>query len=179
MKEDFGVGVKFEDADYLGVFARLILLVVDLVLVSIICGTGFFIDRWLMDSSQAYYQYYSLYSALFLSYLYLTAAKTSKTGTLGQIITRSKILTIHGDKPSQLRITFRLFFWVIGPFNSLSDLAFLTIIKEKRTLRDCYCGTIVIRKNAEPIEENIPVRFTRIYALGLNIMYRSCYSENT
>ena len=179
MDNDLGRGVKYADDAYLGLFPRLLLIVTDTVVALIIIIIGFSSDIWLIENTFNYDSYYSTYTSLLLTYLYLTTIKTAKFGTLGQLITKSKIVTIYGEKPSQLNMSFRLFIWVLGPVNYLSDLIFLTMIKEKRTLRDCYCDTIVIKKNAIPIEENIPVRFNRIFAMGLNLMYRSCYNANT
>jgi len=173
MNDDLGFGVKYEDSEYLGLLSRLVILVLDLGAVFIILGLGvYFNEIYLYDN-------YITYTAIFICYLYLTIVKTSSIGTLGQIVTQSRILTIYGKKPSFIRMNFRLLFWTIGPMNTLSDIAFMTFIREKRTLRDCYSDTIVIKKNALPIETDIPVYFTRIFALGLNIMYRSCYSKNS
>ena len=173
MNDDLGFGVRYEDSKYLGLFSRLVILSLDLLVVIITLGLGIYFNE--MYSSDNYI----IYMAIFICYLYLTVIKASNIGTLGQIVTKSKILTIYGKKPSFLKMNFRLLFWAIGPLNTLSDLAFMTFIREKRTLRDCYSDTIVIKKNALPIETDIPVYFTRILALGLNIMYRSCYSKNT
>jgi len=179
MDNDLGLGVKFEDDAYLGLFSRLLLVIVDSFIAFIVLIIGISIDLWLIDTTSNYDSYYATYSSMLVIYIYLTSLKTSKFGTLGQFFTKSKILTIYGEKPTQLKMSFRLFIWVLGPFNFISDLVFLTMIKEKRTLRDCYCDTIVVKKCAEPIGVKIPVRFNRVFAMGLNLMYRSCYNANT
>jgi len=179
MDNNLGLGVKFEDGAYLGLFSRLILVLVDSFIAFIVLIIGISIDLWLIETTSNYASYYATYSSMLVTYVYLTFLKTSKFGTFGQLFTKSKILAIYGKKPTQLKMSFRLFIWVLGPFNFISDLVFLTMIKEKRTLRDCYCDTIVVKKGAEPIEINIPVKFNRVFAMGLNLMYRSCYNANT
>jgi uncharacterized RDD family membrane protein YckC len=178
MDNELGLGVRFNDSAYLGFFSRLVIFILDLIVVISICSIGIYFNIG-QQVGEASDNNYILYAALFLSYLYLTIIKASKIGTLGQIVTKSRILTIYGKRPSFIRMNFRLMFWAIGPINTLSDLVFLTFIREKRSLRDCYSDTIVVKKGTEPVEVDIPVYFTRIFALGLNIMYRSCYSKNT
>src|SRR5690606_17198760 len=115
----------------------------------------------------------------FFAYIYLTFVKASSFGTFGQRFTKTRIETIYGERPSQARMTLRLLYWVFGPINFVTDLVFMLAIKERRSIRDCFCNTIVVRQNAVPIESQAPVRIARIYAMGLNLMYESCNSGHS
>src|SRR5207249_2120250 len=83
-------------------------------------------------------------------YAYLVFLEASPIGTLGFLLTGVKIVTLKGERPSFLRMTFRLLLWFLGPFNVLVDLWWLTGDDCKQTLRDKCAGTIVIRKTAVP-----------------------------
>ena len=132
-----------------------------------------------MDQYEYYDDFYFTYISSVISFIYLTKIKTTKTGTLGQILTKSRIETIYGTKPGLVRMTARLLFWVVGPLNFVIDILFIAMIKEKRAVRDCICNTIVVKKSAVPIETEVPIYVTRVFALGLNLMYESCNSENS
>jgi uncharacterized RDD family membrane protein YckC len=88
------------------------------------------------------------------------------------MITGTKILHISGKKPSLLCMTYRLLFWIIGPVNILADLAWVSLNREKRTLRDSLCDTIVVKKKAIPIS-NSEIRKIRVMALGFHFLYKS------
>jgi uncharacterized RDD family membrane protein YckC len=179
MNKNYGVGVKYRDPDYAGIIVRTAISAIDLFVVLLVLALSLVIDIWLIDDIQVFSDYYLTYAVLFISYIYLTTLKASRFGTLGQLITKTRIETIRGKRPGQLRMTCRLLFWLFGPANFLTDLVFLTMIKEKRSIRDCFCNTIVVKKCSEPLAQAVPVRITRVYAFGLNIMYESCYADSS
>lgn len=176
MPEPLGYGVIYRDEDYAGFLRRTAILLIDLAIVIPLLGAGIWVDTSLYDNTDFWDEYYALYVSLFVAYLYLTTLKASKYGSLGQRITDTKIETIYGSRPSQLRMSMRLLYWILGPINFLTDLVFMLAVKERRSIRDCFCNTIVVRRNAEPIDTHAPVHVARIYALGLNLMYETCNS---
>lgn len=171
-------GVKYKDSDYAGLLVRLVILSIDLTVVSVFFISCIYLDSFLMDQYENYTHFYFAYVSLVVSFIYLTKIKTTKIGTLGQVMTGTRIETIYGTKPGLIRMTARLLFWLVGPLNFVIDLMFLAMIKEKRAVRDCICNTIVVKKSAAPIETGVPIRVTRVLALGLNLMYESCNSNN-
>lgn len=167
-------GVIYKDEDYAGFVPRMAIMAVDSALVLLVTGMGFWADTLLFEGTEYYGSYYLFCASLVIAYLYLTTLKASKYGTLGQRLTATRIETIYGDRPGQLRMTMRLLYWILGPVNSITDIVFMLVVKERRSIRDCFCNTIVVRRGAVPIERNAPVRVARIFALGLNLMYESC-----
>lgn len=177
MSDVFGYGVKYRDEDYAGFFRRVMVMAIDVVVVFVIVVLGCASDIMACDNFEYYDGNYGLYVSLALAYLYLTSLKVSKIGSIGQRLTRTRVETIFGKCPGQIRMTLRLFFWVFGPINFLTDLFFITIIKERRSIRDCFCNTIVVKRASEPVESQVPIHIARIHAFGLNLMYESCNSE--
>jgi len=178
MKNEFGWGVIYKDEDYAGIFRRLVILLLDFsVIVSLMYG-GILFDEWNFDNSATYDNYYFYYLMIVVAFLYLTVIKTSKFGTLGQLVTKTRVETIYGSKPNFFRMTLRLLFWFFGPLNLITDILFMGMIKEKRSVRDCICNTIVVRKKAVPIEKDKPIHVARVFALGMNLMYESCNDGN-
>ena len=172
-------GVVYKDEDYAGFIRRIFIMVLDLAIALLVIGIGFWLDDLLHESSEYYDSSYCFYASLFVVYLYLTLLKSSRFGSIGQRLTNTKIETIYGKRPKQGRMTLRLLYWVLGPFNFLTDLVFMLAIKERRSIRDCFCNTIVVSRDAEAVDSHAPVRVTRIYALGLNLMYESCNSVHS
>lgn len=171
--ETDSTGVVFKEEDYAGFWRRLIILIVDLFVVIVITTPCYLAD------SYRYEEYYSdnelvfFYVGMFLSYLYLTVLKASKIGSIGQIVTGTEILTIRGRRPNIFLMTYRLLFWLVGPVNFIADLAFIYMNKEKRTLRDGLCNTIVLKRSADPISNTAEIRNIRVMVFGFYILYQS------
>jgi len=91
------------------------------------------------------------YVWLTLSLTYLTALKPSRVRTLGLIVAGTRIVTLRGDRPSTLRMAYRLGLLLIGPFNLLFDLIWLGGDPCNQSLRDKLAGTLVVRHHAKPI----------------------------
>lgn len=53
---------------------------------------------------------------------------------------------------------FRLIFWGVGPLNVIADIAWVTLNKEKRTVRDSMSNTIVVKRSAKPISTDAEIR---------------------
>lgn len=82
------------------------------------------------------------------SFAYLVLLERSSIGTLGHLLTGVRVVTLKGERPSVLRMTFRLLLWFSGPFHPLIDLWWLTGDEVRQTLRDKLAGTVVVRKSA-------------------------------
>ncbi len=176
MSEPLGYGVIYKDEDYASIFRRISIMLIDVLIVLPIIGAGIWFDMLMYDNTTYYDSNYALFVAAFISYLYLTTLKASKYGSLGQRLTKTRIETIYGERPGQSRMTMCLLMWILSPINLLTDFVFILAVKEKRTIRDCFCNTIVVRDDAKPIDAHVPIHVSRIYALGLNLMYESCNS---
>jgi uncharacterized RDD family membrane protein YckC len=166
------MGVIYDEPDYAGTLLRISIMLVDLIVVIFFYVIAYLIDDYLYDAYYTNSFYNAVYIALLISFLYLTLLKASKIGTVGQMVTGTKILNINGKKPSLFSMTYRLLFWVVGPVNFIADLAWVSLNKEKRTLRDSLCNTIVVKKKAIPISNN-EIKKIRVMALGFHFLYRS------
>jgi uncharacterized RDD family membrane protein YckC len=84
------------------------------------------------------------------AFAYLVLLERSSVGTLGYLLTGVRIVTLKGERPSILRMTYRLLLWVAGPFHPFVDFTWLTGDEFRQTLRDKPAGTVVVRKSAVP-----------------------------
>ena len=171
MKDNsLGFGVVYSPSSFAGFLRRFIIITIDLAIIYAIYHIGVAGDEYLYDAYESYYEQYCFYGASILIFFYMTVLKSSKYDTLGLALTKCKIVTLYGEKPKILRMTFRFFFLLVGPFNFLLDFMWISLNPEKRTLRDCFCGTYVIKKGEDPIG-TAPVHLYRIYTFGMILMY--------
>ncbi len=165
------LGVIYQESDYASLLIRAVTILIDTVLIAPLLIASYYIDDYLYQNYYTDSAAFTLYLAVFIAYLYLTIIKASNIGTLGQKITQTKILHISGSKPNIFQMTFRLFFWFFGPFNFVSDFAWVSLNNEKRTLRDSMCNTIVIKKNAVPVSREAEIKNIRVMFFGLHFLY--------
>ncbi len=170
-------GVLFKSSDYASLFTRTAIIVIDLVILIILFVAGYYVDDFLYQGYYIDSFVVTPYISPFFALLYLTVLKTSKIGTLGQKITKTKILHINGKKPNILIMVYRLFFWGLGPLNFIADFAWVTLNKEKRTVRDSLSNTIIVKRNAEPVSTNVEIKNVRAFFFGLNFLYSTAMEQ--
>jgi uncharacterized RDD family membrane protein YckC len=136
-----GEGVYYASNDYTSLVRRLLILVVDAGVVFLV-GYGLAI----MQIGDYLFEVW-----LGLSYLYLAVLEQSAIGTLGFLVTGVRIVNLKGERPSILRMSFRLALWLVVPFHLLFDLIWLSGDPCKQSFRDKLAGTYVVRKGAQPI----------------------------
>ncbi len=174
MKPDnsLGEGVYYAIEDYAGFFRRITVLLIDNIL---LLGFGYLLWGafvamfWEPGTMFGLVKEYCC-TWFFCIWLYLTVIKRSKLGTVAYLILGLKIVNTKGQRPSILRMTFRMLLWLFGPINLIIDLLWLGADAERQTLRACYAGTYVLRKRAEPIGTG-PVHLTRYCGGGLTLSY--------
>ena len=108
---------------------------------------------------------------LFISYIYLVLIKRSNWGTLGYMITRVKIVSLEGKKPSIWKMTLRFLLLIVGPINFFFDIFWLTGDEHKQTLRDKIVGNYVIAEDAAPLGRN-KILYTSYYLFGWSFVFR-------
>jgi hypothetical protein len=64
---------------------------------------------------------------------------------------RLKIVDLHGNTPSILRMTLRFATLFLGPLNLIFDLLWLGGDRDRQTLRDKLAGTYVVKRRATPL----------------------------
>lgn len=88
---------------------------------------------------------------LFVIWIYLGPVKRSDFGTIGFRMLGVRLVSAKGGRPSLYSVALRMMMWMFGPFDLLLDLLWLGADTESQSLRDCYLGTYLIKRNAMPI----------------------------
>src|SRR5262245_42654569 len=106
-------GPYYSPADYAGLFRRFTIIFVDLSVLILA-----WIALQLLTGGATTRATVWMWVGFSFAYLVLLEASF---GTLGFLLTGVKILTLKGERPSIVRMTFRLLLWVFGPINALFD----------------------------------------------------------
>jgi uncharacterized RDD family membrane protein YckC len=158
----FNEGVFFASQDCASLSTRIYADVIDFVVIWLAWIIGVALA---VVTGHVYYE--SMFWWLLFVYLYLTVLKVSPVRTLGFRLTGVKVLTLRGERPSILRMSFRLLLWFLGPFNWFYDLLWLSGDECQQTLRDKIAGTYVVKQNAIPLGRG-PIRLKRLFCWGMN-----------
>ena len=164
------LGQFYERKDYAGLFRRLVIIAVDLGVLAGLYLAVSALDGAIRRDDGPFLSPAAFYSWLALVYTYLVVLEASPIGTLGFLLTGVRIVTLDGRRPSILRMTFRLLFWILGPINALVDLFWLTGDAYRQTLRDKFSGTLIIRKGAVPAGTGA-IRLNRYQFLGYSFVF--------
>lgn len=170
----FGQGVYYSAKDYAGFATRMVILAVDgavllLPLVVVLAIIIVLVVESAITPDAAgplFFCYFVIW--LQLAFLYLTVLEKSSWGTLGMILTRTRIVNLRGETPSFVRMVFRLMLWGFGPIHPLWDALWMTGDDYRQTLRDKLAGTYVVRKGAVPIGSG-RVRYRHLHVFALNL----------
>jgi uncharacterized RDD family membrane protein YckC len=170
-----GVGTYFAADAHVGLGRRLLSQIIDVaVLISVSILLWIASVLLFPNPGRAF-----LLAMVVVTWAYLAVAKQSKIRTIGFRLTNARIVTLRGQKPSILRMTFRLLLWMFGPFNFLFDLIWIGPDNDRRTLRDCFAGTCVVNNDAEPLG-TAEIHLVYYNALGFNLVYpRVCRPDGT
>lgn len=166
-------GVKYAENDYAGFWRRLVTQLIDIFVVVGFLMVGLLIDGYRYDPYHSDQYLFITYVFLVAAVFYLTVVKSSSVGTLGQIFTKTKVIDLNGERPGFFRMLYRLLFWLFGPFNAFVDVIFMTTNVEKRTVRDCLCNTLVVKRSATPVTSESKIRHVRIMFCGWHFVYMS------
>ena len=166
-----GEGVYYATADYAGMCRRVLALAADLGVV-VLAWYGLWAALVLFDPSPVGNGSPDALPLIWLglAYLYLVVVKPSRVRSLGYWLTGTKIVTLRGERPSILRMTFRLALWVLGPFNVCYDLIWMGIDDDRQSLRDAFAGTYVVKRNARPVGRG-EIHLATYFAFGFTLMY--------
>jgi len=164
--------VRFAERDYAGLFRRVIIAGVDLGAVFLI-WFGVLAAAWgawfVAHPESEHPPAGTLWLVPLTAYLYLTVVKRSRLGSLGLLVTGTRIMDIEGQRPSLLRMTARLFWLLPLPLGLLLDLGWLLEEPAKQTLRDKWAGTFVVRRRAKPIGR-VSLTYHRICLVGIQLI---------
>jgi uncharacterized RDD family membrane protein YckC len=158
------IGHYYAAGDYAGLLRRFVIIAVDSCVIAAAGGLFLFLQAERQFTETVFYSWIAF------TYVYLVLLEASAVGTLGFLLTGVKIVTLKGERPSVLRMTFRLLLWTLGPINACLDLYWLTGDDYKQTLRDKFASTYVIRRNAIPAGSG-EIRLNRFLFLGYNFVF--------
>lgn len=161
-----GNGVYFAAADYIGVWRRLAMIVIDGSVLLAACFLIAFVLRMFREEADREFVFWATVTVL----LYEAVLKPSRVRTVGYRVIGCRIVTLKGKRPSPFKMAFRAMLWFLGPMNIIFDLGWCGIDTERQTLRDRFAGTLVVRAGAEPIGV-APVHLARISAMGYVFFY--------
>ncbi|MBA2117736.1 RDD family protein [Bremerella alba] len=163
----------YDPSDYIGIGRRLLVYLID-SFVMIVVGVPLWIlvtTLWKFDLLQMDDPNIPFWTIYLISiWVYLVPIKRSRFGTLGFWLLGINIVSAQGGPPSLLVMTGRMLMWILGPFNFFLDLFWLGLDSERQTLRDCFMGTYLIKRDAKAIGR-APVHLTRYNAMGFALTY--------
>jgi uncharacterized RDD family membrane protein YckC len=144
--------VWFFPSDYVGVWRRLAVELVDSVVIVVglvlVTATVVLLDPGedLSDTTLAV----AISCWAVLIYGYFVVLKRSRLTTVGYRLARVRIVDACGRPPRLGALTLRLSFGLLGPFNIVLDMLWIPFDRHKQTLRDKLAHTYVVKANAEP-----------------------------
>ncbi|TVR46548.1 MAG: hypothetical protein EA425_17115, partial [Puniceicoccaceae bacterium] len=138
--------VYFERRDCAGVFRRSAVVLLDAL---VLLGLHELI-WWLAHhpATEAWLGYRGGYTVFLLTTgLYLVEVKR-RFGTLGNLLTDTRVISLSGGRPSLFQQLIRTAFWTLGPVLIAIDLLWITGDDARQALRDKCAGTYVVRRGA-------------------------------
>ena len=165
-----GDGVYYAERDHAGFVRRLLVIAIDafvLLLIGIALWYVLLAIMWYGLDRDPNAFFWIIWPLSVWSYL--AVIKPSPIRSVGYRVTGLKIVNLRGNRPSVLRMTFRMLLWMIPRFY-LFDLLWIGADTEQQSLSDCYSGTCVVRNTAEPIGKG-PIHLVYHTAFGWIVMY--------
>ena len=145
--QSLGDGVYFSANDYVGFTPRLVIMFVDsAVLLTIAWLLAFIWPNFVGDFNGAF-----VLTLGFALWLYVVPLKRSQFRTIGYRLVRAKLVTLKGQRPSLIMLTFRSLLWMFGPCNFVLNLIWCGIDDDRQTIRDRFSNMCLVKNDAEPI----------------------------
>jgi uncharacterized RDD family membrane protein YckC len=142
-------GVTYQPSDYIGVWRRVAIDLVD-VFVAFAISLAATIVLSLIISNDDRLLLATLVAWVAVWFGYFVLLKRSSFRTLGYILGRARIVNLQGTTPSIASLFLRLLFAMLGPLNFLFDLFWIPSDPCRQALRDKFAHTYVIRRFASP-----------------------------
>jgi len=141
--------VYYKAEDYLGVMRRLLIDFVD-ASVAVAVSLVFTVFAAIVSPATEITVLISLIAWTGVWITYLVLLKGSRFRTLGYLIAGARIVNFSGEQPGYLTLLGRLAFTVLGPFNFVADLLWVSSDPCHQALRDKVAHTYVVRSEAVP-----------------------------
>jgi len=170
-------GVVYRREDYVSLWKRLLIDVVDVLLVlvtTLFLAYGLSMLMPMPDTDAEFDRQImrAFVAALFAVWVgYFVLLKGTGHRTIGYRLFNADLVTIQGESPSFGRHAVRSLFSVLGPFNFLLDLMWIGGDECRQALRDKLAHTYVVKSGAQPMERG-PIVFRQYTILGTNFIFR-------
>lgn len=136
-------GAIYAKDEYAGIFRRLLVMLIDLTLVG---AAIYFLFTTFSGLSENVY-----IAVIFLvNYLYLVEMKR-RVGSIGNLITFTKLVSSSGGRPSIFSMLSRCAFWSMSWFLTIIDILWITGDPRKQMVRDKFTGIYVVNRKASPV----------------------------
>ena len=163
-------GVVYKKDDYASLIRRVVIAVTDIIVIAALSAASLFITSPLIEFADMYLNF-NMFLILSLIIWYFALLKRSKFRTIGYRLAQVKIVDLQGKKPSIFKMIIRALLLILGPFEFIIDLIWLTSETTKQTLRDKYVGTYVVDERANPVG-NARLQTVTLGVMGLSFTYR-------
>jgi RDD family len=163
-------GAHYRPEDYLGVFRRLLIDIVDLpiaVLLSMLLVAALLAVAPRLEDVDGI----GLLVWATVWFGYFVLLKRSTFRTVGYVVARAQIVNLKGERPSVGSLIARLLFALAGPLNFVLDIMWLTGDSNRQALRDKFAGTYVVRRGARPAGTG-PVVLRNYMFWGMTFLFR-------
>ena len=116
--------VYYRDADYVGVLRRLLIDLIDTIVAGLVSLLLSAIAVVVAPREMQAFAALLIWTVVWLAYF--VVLKGSRFRTLGYVIAGARIVNLEGERPGHLALLGRLLFVVLGPFNFLVDLLWIS-----------------------------------------------------
>ncbi|WOO39558.1 RDD family protein [Rubellicoccus peritrichatus] len=158
-------GVYYQKSDYANFALRLSTLIIDLALSA---GFGFALDAVAESASLTSGQYDTII-VVFL-FLYFIEMKR-RYGTIGNIVTRTRLIDVSGKRPSIYSMLVRSSLFVLGSLFFIIDIIWVTSDEKRQMIRDKFSGIYVIKRKAQPLGHG-KVIYSSCMIASLNFLFK-------
>lgn len=162
-------GVYYALPDYIGVWRRLGIDLVDVVVAASLSVVLSAFLLWLLSNGdQLALGLLAVWISVWFGYFVLF--KRSRR-TVGYLLARARIVNLQGDTPSIASLFIRMLFAALGPLNLLFDLFWIPGDPCRQALRDKFAHTYVIRRDASPAGTG-RIAYAQYTLLGASYLFK-------
>ena len=169
-------GVYYAFSDYIGVWRRFGIDLVDVVVAGSI-SVALSALLLLLPSNADQLAFGLLVVWLSVWFGYFVLLKRSRR-TVGYLLARARIVNLQGDTPSVASLLIRMLFAVLGPLNLLFDLCWIPSDPCRQALRDKFAHTYVIRREASPAGTG-RIAYAQYTLLGASYLFKEVRSSHS
>jgi uncharacterized RDD family membrane protein YckC len=146
-------GVYFAPADYAGLMRRTLSGAIDVAVLALAWVAIALAVAWLyaLRRTPASPTGPAILLWLLFLYAYIAVLKATPVGTLGYLITRTRIVDLRGRRPSLARTSLRALLLVGFPLHPVLDLIWLGGDSRRQKFADKAAGTYVVKRSAVPV----------------------------